>query len=130
MRSARSKEAGLLWNCWTARVLFIRRLCSTYYATEAKGLLPEGQCRFRPHRSTTDMVIVVRGVQELEKKARGPTFPCFIGLQKAYGAVDRTLLWQVLARFGVPPQMVEEVIRQIHDEIKDCLRSDDGVCSE
>ena len=29
-----------------------------------------------------------------------------IHLQKAYNTVDRTLLWQVLTRIGVPPQMI------------------------
>ena len=30
---------------------------------------------------------------------------CFIGLQKPYDTVDHTLLWQVLTRIRVPPQM-------------------------
>ena len=33
-------------------------------------------------------------------------------LQRAYDSVDRTLIWQMLACFGVPPQMIE-VIRQL-----------------
>ena len=63
------------------------------------------------------------------KEARAPLFLCFIDLQKAYDSVDRTLLWQVLARFGTPPQMIE-VIRQFHDGMRACVRSDDGRCSE
>ena len=54
---------------------------------------------------------------------------CFIDLQKAYDTVDRTLLWQVLTRIGVPPQMIA-VIRQFHDGMRACLRPDDGVCSD
>ena len=30
---------------------------------EAKGLLPEEQCGFRPDRSTTDMMFLVRRLQ-------------------------------------------------------------------
>ena len=70
---------------------------------EARNLLPEEQCGFRPNSSTTDMMFAVRRLQELGRKARVPLFLCFIDLQKAYDSVDRTLLWQVLARFGVPP---------------------------
>ena len=74
-------------------------------------------------------MFAVRRLQELGRKARVPLFLCFIDLQKAYDSVDRTLLWQVIARFGVPPQMVE-VIRQYHDGMEACVRSDDGRCSE
>ena len=73
---------------------------------EAEGLLPEEQCGFRPHRSTMDMMSTVRRLQELGQTARVPLSLCFIDLQKAYDSVDRTLPWQVLARFGVPPQMI------------------------
>ena len=54
---------------------------------------------------------------------------CFIDLQKAYDTVDRTLLWQVLTRIGVPPQMIA-VIQQFHDGMRTCVRPDDGVCSD
>ena len=96
---------------------------STY--CEARNLLPEEQCGFRPHRSTTDMMFAIRRLQELGRKARVPLFLCFIDLQKAYDSVNRTLLWQVLARFGTPPQMIE-MIRQFHGGMRACVRSDDG----
>ena len=54
---------------------------------------------------------------------------CFIDLQKAYDTVDRTLLWQVLTRIGVPPQMIA-VIRQFHYGMRACVRPDDGACSD
>ena len=96
---------------------------------EAKELLPEEQCGFRPDRSTTDMIFVVRRLQEIERKARVSPFMCFIDLQKAFDTVDRTLLWQVLTRTGVPPQMIA-VIQQFHDGMRACVRPDDGVCSD
>ena len=49
-------------------------------------------------------------------------------LYKAYDSVDRTLLWTVLARFGVPQNMIS-VIRQFHDGMRACLRLDDRVYS-
>ena len=85
------------------------------------------------NRSTTDMMFVVRRLQEIGRKAGVSLFMCFIDLQKAYDTVGRTLLWQVLTRIGVPPQMIIAVIQQFHDgmrESKDCVRPDDGVCSD
>ena len=53
-----------------------------------RSLLPEEQCGFRPHRSTTDMMFAVRRLQELGREARVSLFLCFIDLQKAYDSVD------------------------------------------
>ena len=96
----------------------VARRLSAY--CEAKGLSPEEQCGSRPNRSTTDMMFVVRRLQEIGRKAGVSLFMCFIDLQKAYDTVDRTLLWQVLTRIGVPPQMIA-VIQQIHDGMRACV---------
>ena len=96
---------------------------------EAKGMLPEEQCGFQPNRSTTEMMFVLRRLQEIRRKAGLSHFMCFIDLQKAYNTVDRPLLWQVLTRIGVPPQMIA-VIQEFHDGLRACVRSDDGVCSD
>ena len=50
---------------------------------------------------------------------------CFVNLVKAYDSVGRTLLWTVLARFGVPPKLLA-VIRQFHDGMRARIRTDDG----
>ena len=94
----------------------VARRLSAY--CEAKGLLREEQCGFRPDRSTTDMMFVVRKLQKIGRKAGVSLFMCFIDLQKAYDTFDRTLLWQVLTR-----------IHQFHDGMRACVRSGDGVCS-
>ena len=103
----------------------VARRLSVY--CEAKGLLPEEQCGFRPDCSTTDMMFVVRRLQEIGRKAGVSLFMCFIDLQKAYDTVDRTLLWEVFTRIGVPPQMIA-IIQQFHDRMIACVRPDDGVC--
>ena len=54
---------------------------------------------------------------------------CFIDLQKAYDSVDRSLLWQILARYGVPRRMIA-VIRQFHEGMRGCVRNDNGDCSK
>ena len=50
---------------------------------EAKELMPEEQCGLQPDRSATDMMFVVRRLQEIRWKAAAvPLFRCFIDLQK------------------------------------------------
>ena len=104
----------------------IARRLSEY--CERVGILPEEQSGFRPNRSTTDMMFVIRRLQELARKKRIPLYVCFIDLTKEYDSVDRTLLWTVLARFGVPHNMIS-VIRQFHDGMRACVRLDDRVRS-
>ena len=53
------------------------------------------------------MMFVVRRLQELGENNGVSLYTCFVDLQKAYDSVDRSLLWVVLARFGVPPVMVD-----------------------
>ena len=105
----------------------IARRLSEY--CERVGILPEEQSGVQPNRSGTDMMFVIRRLQELARKKRIPLYVCFIDLTKMYDSVDRTLLWTVLVRFGVPPNMIS-VIRQFHDGMRACVRLDDRVCSE
>ena len=92
---------------------------------EEAGILPEEQCGFRPQRSTTDMMFVVRRLQELGRTSNTSLEICFIDLAKAYDSVDRVLLWEVLARFGVPPRIIK-AIRMFHDGMRARVQLDDG----
>ena len=92
---------------------------------EEAGILPEEQCGFRPQRSTTDVMFVVRRLQELGRTSNTFLETCFIDLAKAYDSVNRVLLWEILARFGVPPRMIK-VICMSHDGMRARVQLDDG----
>ena len=76
----------------TGKILLkiIARRLSEY--CECVGILPEEQSGFRPNSSTTDVMFVIRRLQELARKKQIPLYVCFIDLAKAYDSVDRTLL--------------------------------------
>ena len=71
------------------------------------------------------MLFVMRRLQELGRVRKIPLYMCFIDLQKAYDSVDRELLWVVLARFGVPEDMLT-VLRQFHEGMRARVRTDNG----
>ena len=96
---------------------------------EAHGILPDEQCGFRPERSTVGMLFVVRPLQKLARRRRIPLYMCFVDLQRAYDSDDGELLWKVLARAGVPEEMIG-VIRQFHDGMQTQVRMDDGELSD
>ena len=54
------------------------------------------------------MFLICR-LQELARKKRIPLYVYFIDLTKAYDCVDRTLLCTVLARFGMPRNMISVI---------------------
>ena len=64
---------------------------------DTAGILPEEQSGFRPNHSTTDMMFVIRRLQELARNKRIPLYVCFTDLTIAYDSVHRTLIWAVLA---------------------------------
>ena len=123
-------------NCWrisrlshAGKVLLqiVANRLSNY--CEAHGILPDEQCGFRPELSTIDMLFVVHRLQELARRRRIPLYMCFIDFQKAYDSVDRELLWKVLARTGVPEEMIA-VIRRFHDDMQARVCMDDGELSD
>ena len=61
--------------------------CLSEYC-ERVGILPGEQSGFRPNRSTTDMMFVIRRLQELARKKRTPLYVCFIDFTKAYDSID------------------------------------------
>ena len=71
---------------------------------------------------------MIRRLQELARKKRIPLYVRFFYLTEAYDSVGRTLLWTVIALFGVPQNMIS-VIRQFHDGMRAYVRLDNTVCS-
>ena len=96
-RAERGNYRGISLVAHAGKILLktIARRFSEY--CERMGILPEEHSRFRQNLSTTDMMFVIRQLQELARKKRIPLYVCFIDLTKAYDSVDRTLLWTVLA---------------------------------
>ena len=76
------------------------------------------------HRyNVCDSLVTGAGAEETNS-----LYVCFIDLTKAYDSVDRTLPWTVLARFGVPQNMIS-IIRQSHGGMRACVRLDGRACS-
>ena len=119
------RDISLVAHAGKTLLKIIARRFSEY--CERVGILPEEQSGFRPNHSTTDMMFVIRRLQELARKKRIPPYVCFIDLTKAYDSVYRTLLWTVLACFDVPQNIIS-VIRQFHDGMRACVRLDNRVC--
>ena len=65
-----------------------------------KSKLEDGQCGFRPSRSTTDQIF------EKSWEYGKDLFACFVDVEKAYDRVPRDKLWKVLQEYGVDGQLL------------------------
>ena len=80
-----------------ARILLNR--VSTHITPE---VFPETQCGFRGNRSTVDMIFCLRQLQEKCTEQDRPLYMVFVDFSKAFDAVGRTGLWQLLRKYGCP----------------------------
>ena len=75
-------------------------------------LLPESQCGFRRGHSTIDMIFVARQLQKKCCEQHQNIYMAFVDLTKAFDAVNRDLLWNILSKFGCLPTFI--AILQFH----------------
>ena len=81
-----------------ARILLNRM--STHITPE---VVPETQCDFRANRNTVcDMIFWLRQLQEMCIEQDRPLYMVFVDFSKAFYAVGRTGLWQILRKYGCP----------------------------
>jgi hypothetical protein len=77
------------------------------YAETAIG---EYQCGFRPGRSTTDQLIVVRQNAEKFWEYNIDLHQLFIDFRQAYDSINRRKMYEILQEQGIP----QKLIRLIH----------------
>ena len=87
----------------------------------AEEHIPESQCGFRANRGTTDMVFVLRQLQEKCREQIKGLYVTFVNLTKAFDTVSRKGLWQTMERLGCPPKFLNMVI-QLHEDQRGQVR--------
>ena len=84
-----------------AHVLLIR-----FIPTIAQENMPESQCGFRSNRGTTDMIFLLRQIQEKCREQNMGLYAAFVDLTMAFDTVSHDGLWKILARLGCPPKFL------------------------
>ena len=82
-----------------------------------EGIDHETQCGFRPGRGCTDAVFTVKIAMKKRREHGLESWILFIDLVKAFDRVPREMLWQVLAKFGVPPKLIR-LLQSLHGHVE------------
>ena len=83
----------------------LKRKCREIVESKLKN----GQCGFRPGRSTTDQIFTLKQIFEKSWEHGKDLFACFVDLEKAYAQVSRDKLWKVLREYGVDGQLLRGI---------------------
>ena len=83
--------------------------------TESKDLRAPSQTGFRPRLSTLHQIFALQHLIDRAVHLRQPLFCCFLDLKGAYDRVPRVLLWQALARLGVPDTLLAAIQSLYHN---------------
>ncbi len=75
----------------------------------------DSQCGFRPKRSTSHLIHVVRRAQEACRLANVRSYAVFVDFAKAFDSPPRKALWECLEWAGCPPDLLA-VIMAIHED--------------
>lgn len=101
----------------------LRRHC------EDLNLLPPFQWGFRPNRSTSDVLVILRILSELATEISQPADPLAIisfDIQRAYPSVPRDAAYQVFRKtFGLPDALIS-VISSLHNNTQFIIRTQQG----
>ena len=102
----------------------------------SEKIIGEYQTGFRPGRSTTDNLFILRQITEKAWEYNIDLYMIFIDFKQAYDCIDRRKLEIILRSFGIPPKLVNlikvtmtDTINQvkIQNELTDSFETKQGL---
>lgn len=120
-----SSSLGMCALLSTYVVFCVARGSYTLAPAIAEDQLPETQCGFRANRGTTDMVFVLRQIQEKCQEQNKALYVTFVDLTKAFDTVSRQGLWKIMEKLGCSPKFLTMIIQLHEDQLGQVRHSND-----
>ena len=87
--------------------------------------LREEQHGFRPGRSCSDLIFILRLMMEESREWNKKMYLLSIDFEKALDSIDRDTLWKILNYYGVPDKLVK-MIMALYEDSECCVRTENG----
>ena len=85
-----------------------------------KSKLEDGQCGFRPGRSTTDKIFIMRQIFDKSWEYAKDVFAYCVDLEMAYERVPRDKFWRVLQEYGIDGHLLM-AIKSLYCQPETCV---------
>ncbi|XP_073670704.1 uncharacterized protein [Paramisgurnus dabryanus] len=69
----------------------------------------DNQAGFRPNRSCSDQIATLRIILEQSTELNSQLYAIFVDYEKAFDSVDRTILWKILAHYGIHIKIINMI---------------------
>jgi hypothetical protein len=79
--------------------------------------LREQQAGFRKDRSCTDQIAALRIIIEQSLECNTSLFLNFVDFEKAFNNLDREVLWNLMAHYGIPQKFIN-IIRNSYNNMQ------------
>ena len=87
--------------------------------------LRDEQHGFRPSRSCSDLIYVLRMMIEECNEWRQKMYLVFVDFEKAFDSIHRDSLWNILRYYGIPEKLVSLIIA-LYENTECCVRTHEG----
>ena len=108
------------WRGVTLQAVVITIFCRMVLERLKIGIdkkLRKEQAGFRPKRSTTEQIFILRNILEQANEWRAGLYIQFVDFEKAFDSVHRESLWSIMRSYGITCKMVR-VIADICEDFK------------
>jgi hypothetical protein len=109
-------------------VKVLNRILLTRLLKAVDEKLREQQTGFRKDRSCTDQIVALRIIIEQSLEWNTSLFLNFVDFDKAFDSLDREVLWNLMAHYGIPQKFLN-IIRNSYSNMQ-CRVTHEGKLTE
>jgi len=88
---------------------------------EEQEKISDEQAGFRPNRSITDQIFLLKEIIQMRRETGKDTYCCFLDIKKAYDTTFRDGVWKRLLEIGVNGKLWR-VLRNLYESVESCVR--------